>query len=135
MTAEQSAQLLGSSAEELAAAGRERAQEATAQLPSGVRLGQGAAVNAALTSPRTVYAVVGAAGTGKTHTAAQAARMWEASGGQVVGVAPSQAARNVLAEAAGIEAYNTAKFLGHHETKGRGFHGPAGDCPRHADPG
>ena len=124
LTAEQSAQLLGSSAEELAAAGRERAQEATAQLPSGVRLGQGAAVNAALTSPRTVYAVVGAAGTGKTHTAAQAARMWEASGGQVVGVAPSQAARNVLAEAAGIEAYNTAKFLGHHETKGRSFHGP-----------
>jgi hypothetical protein len=59
--------------------------------------------------------VVGAAGTGKTHTISQAARMWEAAGlGPVIGVAPSQAARNVLADAAQIRAYNTAQFLGHH---------------------
>jgi conjugative relaxase-like TrwC/TraI family protein len=121
LTAEQSAELLGADAVALEAAGRERAQEATAQLPSGVRMGQAAAINAALTSPRTVYPIVGAAGTGKTHTISQAARMWEAAGlGPVIGVAPSQAARNVLAEAAQIRAYNTAQFLGHHPEKGRG---------------
>ena len=50
LTAEQSAELLGVTPEALEAAGRERAQEATEQLSSGVRMGQAAAVNAALTS-------------------------------------------------------------------------------------
>jgi len=100
----------------VAAAGRERAQEATEQLPSGVRMGQAAALQAALTSPRNVYSVVGAAGTGKTHVLAKAAEMWREAGmGAVVGVAVSQAARNVLAEAAQIQAYNLAQFLGHTE--------------------
>ena len=124
LTAEQSAELLGTDPEALEAAGRERAQEATEQLPSGVRMGQAAALNAALTSPRTVYSVVGAAGTGKTHVLAQAARMWREAGmGPVIGVAVSQAARNVLAEAAQVEAYNIAQFLGHTE-KARGVLGP-----------
>ena len=105
LTREQSAELLGTDPEVLEAAGRERAQEATEQLPSGVRMGQAAAVSAALTSPRNVYSIVGPAGTGKTHTLAQAARMWQEAGmGPVVGVTVSQAARNVLAEAAQIDA-------------------------------
>ena len=36
--------------------------------------------------------------------------MWR---GDVIGLAPSQAARNVLADAAEVTAYNTAQFLGH----------------------
>ncbi|HEX3922112.1 MAG TPA: MobF family relaxase [Streptosporangiaceae bacterium] len=118
---DESAALLGSTAEDLAAAGRARAQDASGRLANGLRMDQAAAVHAGLTSPRTVYTIVGPAGSGKTHVLAQAARMWP---GPVVGLAPSQAARNVLAGAAQIEAYNTAKFLGHHETKGRGFYGP-----------
>ena len=46
--------------------------------------------------------------------------MWQ---GDVIGLAPSQAARNVLAAAAGILAYNTAQFLGHHPERGRGANG------------
>ena len=80
LTREQSAELLGTTPEALEAAGRERAQEATEQLPSGVSMGQAAAVDAALTSPRNVYSVVGAAGTGKTTRLAQAARMWQEAG-------------------------------------------------------
>jgi len=116
LTREQAAKLLGADADTLHTAGRERAQEATEQLPSGVRMGQAAALQAALTSPRNVYSVVGAAGTGKTHVLAKAAEMWREAGmGAVVGVAVSQAARNVLADAAQVEAHNLAQFLGHTE--------------------
>ena len=98
--------------EALEAAGRERAQEAIQQLPSDVSMGQAAAVNAALTSPRVVYSMTGAAGTGKTTTVAQGARMWQEAGlGPVIGVAASQAARNVLAEATGTDAYNITQYL------------------------
>ena len=69
LTREQTAKLLGTTPEALDAAGRERAQEATEQLDSGVSMGQAAAADAALTSPRNVYSIVGAAGTGKTHDA------------------------------------------------------------------
>jgi hypothetical protein len=121
LTPELSARMLGAAPEALETAGRQRGQEASAQLPSGVRMGQAAALHAALTDPRTVYVIVGPAGSGKTHTLAQAARMWREAGmGDVVGTAPSQAARNVLADAAQIPAYNTARFLGHHPDKGRG---------------
>ncbi len=116
LTREQAAELLGTTPEALDAAGRERAQEATEQLPSGVSMGQATAANAALTSPRNVYSVVGAAGTGKTHVLAQAAQMWREAGmGPVIGVTVSQAARNVLADAAHIDAYNVAQMLGHTE--------------------
>ncbi len=120
LSREESARALGASAEELDAAGRARAQEATRRLPSGLRMDQAAAVHAALTSPRNTYVIVGPAGSGKTHVLAQAARMWQ---GAVIGLAPSQAARNVLAAAAGVPAYNTAQFLGHHPERGRGANG------------
>ena len=125
-----SAQLLGAEPEALAEAGHVRAQEATAQLPSGVRMGQAAALHAALTDPRTGYAIIGPAGSGKTHVAAMAARMWREAGmGDVIGAAPSQAARNVLADAAQIEAYNTAQLLGHLPGE-RGALGPMQIRPR-----
>ena len=124
LTAEQSAELLGTDPEALEAAGRERAQEATEQLSSGVSVGQAAAANAAVTSPRVVSSIVGPAGTGKTHTLAQTGRMWQEAGmGPVIGVTVSQAARNVLAETAQIDAYNIAQMLGHTE-EGRGILGP-----------
>ena len=38
--------------------------------------------------------------------------MWQEAGlGPVIGLAPSQAARNVLAEATGTDAYNTTQYL------------------------
>jgi ATP-dependent exoDNAse (exonuclease V) alpha subunit len=106
---EVSAQLFGADAAALEAAGSTRAQEETAQLPSGLRMDQAAALHHALTSAHTVSVIVGPAGSGKTHVLAQAARMWR---GEVIGLAPSQAARNVLTAVAGVEAYNTAQWLG-----------------------
>ena len=103
-------------------------------MPSGVSMGQAAAVNAALTSPRNVSSIVGPAGTGKTHTLAQAARMWQDAGmGPVIGVTVSQAARNVLAEAAQIDAYNLAQMLGHTQ-EARGILGAIPLRARHAGP-
>ena len=126
LTREQSAELLGVPPEALEEAAHARAQEATAQLPSGVTLAQAAALHASLTSDRTGYATVGPAGTGKTHVAAAAARMWRDAGkGDVILVAPSQAACNVLRDATNNEfpVYNTAQFLGHVEGE-RGKLGP-----------
>ena len=112
LTAEQSAQMLGVTPDALTAAGRERAQEATRQLPSGVSLGQAAAAHAAVTSPRVAYSLTGPPGTGKTTTSSLMARMWQEAGkGPVVGLAASQSARNVLAEEAGIDAFNTTRYL------------------------
>ena len=65
----------------------------------------------ALTSDRRVSVGVGPAGSGKTHTVATGARAWEASGGQVIGLTTSQAARNVLAEAGIGNAWNSTRFL------------------------
>jgi conjugative relaxase-like TrwC/TraI family protein len=110
LTAEACAQELGSTPAALEAALHVRAQEASEHLPCGLRLDQGAAVYHALTSDRTVSLIVGPAGSGKTRALAEAASMWP---GPVVGLAPSQAARNVLAAAAEVPCYNTARFLGH----------------------
>lgn len=81
---------------------------------SGLRLDQKTALWHALTSGRRVEVLVGPAGSGKTVTVAEAARIWRDAGiGQVYGLATSQAARNVLAEAGVTMAENTARFLGH----------------------
>jgi ATP-dependent exoDNAse (exonuclease V) alpha subunit len=63
------------------------------------------------------------AGSGKTWVLAAAGRAWVAAGlGRVVGITPSQSARNTLA--AGVpECYNTAQFLGHLPGR-RGARGP-----------
>ena len=73
-------------------------------------LAQAAAAHQAMTSDRTGYATVGPAGTGKTHVAAAAARMWRDAGkGDVILLAPSQNAANVLRQATGGQypVYNT----------------------------
>jgi conjugative relaxase-like TrwC/TraI family protein len=128
LTRERAAQLLGATPGELEAAARTRASEPTRQLPNGMSMAQAAALYQSLTSDRTGYPTVGPAGTGKTHVAAMAARMWP---DDVVFLAPSQAAANVLRQATGnrYPVYNNAQFLGHTEDE-RGVRGPVPIGPR-----
>ena len=126
LTKEESARLLGATADELEAAALEKAGEPTRQLSSGLTLAQAAALHQALTSDRTGYAMVGPAGTGKSHVAAKGAGMWtEAGKGDVILLAPSQNAADVLRQMTGGQypVYNTAQFLGHLEGE-RGALGP-----------
>ena len=71
------------------------------------------AVRAVVTSPRAVDVLVGAAGTGKTAAMRGVRAAWEAQfgPGSVVGLAPSAAAADVLADAVGIPTENTSKWL------------------------
>ena len=63
------------------------------------------------------------AGSGKTRVLAEAARIWAAAGlGPVIGITPSQSARNTLAAGVSVS-YNSAQFLGHLPGQ-RGAHGP-----------
>jgi conjugative relaxase-like TrwC/TraI family protein len=81
---------------------------------TGLRLDQAAAAFAVLTSARRIEVMAGPAGSGKTRTVAQMARAWREAGmGEVIGLAASQTAANVLAEAGVTRAHNTARFLGH----------------------
>lgn len=126
LTREAAAQALGADADALDAALRDRAQDAResgAPTATGLRLDQGAAAYHLLTSPRTLEVLVGPAGSGKTHTLAEVARAWKASGRDVVGVATSQMGANALREAGIERTYNTAQFLGHTKTE-RGARGP-----------
>ena len=83
---------------------------------SGLRLDQAAAAFWVLTSARRAEVLAGPAGSGKTRTVAEMARVWQAAGmGEVIGLTTSQTAANVLAEAGVTRAYNTARFLGHRE--------------------
>jgi conjugative relaxase-like TrwC/TraI family protein len=77
---------------------------------------QADAVCRVLTSARTLDLLVGAAGTGKSHTMAGVRAAWEEvyGRGSVVGLAPSAAAAEVLADAVGVSTENTAKWLVEH---------------------
>jgi hypothetical protein len=90
---------------------------------SGLREDQAAAALAVLTDGRLVSVINAPAGSGKTRVLAEAARIWAAAGlGPVIGITPSQSARNTLA--AGVPAsYNAAQFLGHLPGH-RGVRGP-----------
>jgi len=80
---------------------------------SGLREDQAAAAFSALTDGRRVSVINAPAGSGKTRTLAEIARAWTGAGlGMVMGITPSQSARNTLA-AGGIESFNSAQFLGH----------------------
>lgn len=74
---------------------------------------QAAAVTATVTSGRRVDLLVGAAGTGKSTAMAGVRAAWEATHGpgSVVGLAPSAAAAEVLADAVGVPTENTAKWI------------------------
>ena len=83
---------------------------------------QAAAVLSVLTDGKRVSVINAPAGSGKTRVMTEAARVWAAAGRPVVGITPSQSARNTLA--AGVpESYNTAQFLGHLPGQ-RGARGP-----------
>jgi primosomal protein N' len=65
---------------------------------TGLREDQAAAALAALTDGRRVSVINAPAGSGKTRVLAEAARAWTAAGlGPVIGITPSQSARNTLA--------------------------------------
>ncbi|RKT79424.1 conjugative relaxase-like TrwC/TraI family protein [Terracoccus luteus] len=67
-------------------------------------------------SGRSLDVLVGPAGTGKSTTMAGVRAVWEATfgPGSVVGLAPSAAAAEVLADAVGVQTENTAKWLTEH---------------------
>jgi conjugative relaxase-like TrwC/TraI family protein len=107
----------------LLAAGRDRNGPALATAPA---LAPGAlfddqadAVAAITTSGRVVDVLVGAAGSGKTHALAALRAAWESEHGpgSVVGLAPSAAAADVLAQSLGIGCENTAKWLVEHDAE------------------
>jgi conjugative relaxase-like TrwC/TraI family protein len=77
---------------------------------------QALAVEQVATSGRRLDLVVGPAGTGKSTTMAGLRAAWEAEHGatSVLGLAPSAAAAEVLAEQLGIDTENTAKWLHEH---------------------
>ncbi len=79
-------------------------------------LDQALAVEKIATSGRTLDLLVGPAGTGKSTTMAALRAVWEAEHGpgSVVGLAPSAAAAEVLADELGIDTENTAKWLLEH---------------------
>ena len=79
-------------------------------------LDQALAVEQIATSGRRLDVLVGPAGTGKSTAMAGLRAAWEAEhgAGSVLGLAPSAAAAEVLAEALGIDTENTAKWLHEH---------------------
>jgi len=74
---------------------------------------QAAAICSVTNSGRVLDVLVGAAGTGKSTTMRAVRATWEAEHGpgSVVGLAPSAAAAEVLADAVGVPTENTAKWL------------------------
>jgi hypothetical protein len=74
---------------------------------------QADAVRRIATSGRVLDVLVGPAGTGKSTTMAGVRAVWEAQfgPGSVVGLAPSAAAAQVLADAVGVPTENTTKWL------------------------
>jgi conjugative relaxase-like TrwC/TraI family protein len=83
----------------------------------GLSVDQSAVVEAVATSGRVLDVLVGPAGTGKTASLAGLRVTWEQryGPGSVIGLAPSAAAAEVLADELGIDTENTAKWL----TEGR----------------
>jgi conjugative relaxase-like TrwC/TraI family protein len=77
---------------------------------------QAVAVEQVATSGRVLDVLVGPAGTGKTSSMAGLRAMWERQHGtgSVIGLAPSAAAAEVLADELGIATENTAKWLTEH---------------------
>ncbi|WP_138444696.1 MobF family relaxase [Sinomonas susongensis] len=84
---------------------------------------QAAALAKVAASGGQVDVLVGPAGAGKTTAMSALRRAWEAENGagSVVGLAPSSAAAQVLAEDLGIDTENTAKWWDTHERTGQSF--------------
>ncbi|WP_225854385.1 MobF family relaxase [Micromonospora sp. ALFpr18c] len=88
---------------------------------------QAAAVRGVLGDGRQVSVIVGPAGTGKSYAQGIITKAWEANGGRVIGLAPSNIAAGVLAEAGVSTTTNIKKFLDLHEG-----HGAQADIARFA---
>lgn len=84
---------------------------------------QAAALQSIVASGRTLDALVGPAGSGKTTTLAALTEFWTSNVGPVVGLAPSATAAYTLALSLGVECETTAKWL--HESTGEGALGRA----------
>ena len=89
----------------------------------GLRVDQAAAALSVLADGRRVSVINAPAGSGKTWVLGAAGRAWAEAGlGRIIGITPSQSARNTLAR--GVpECYNAAQFLGHLPGR-RGARGP-----------
>ena len=126
MTRAQAAHALGADPDRLedALAGRahDAREERDARAGSGLREDQAAAALAVLADGRLVSVLNAPAGSGKTRVLAEVARIWAAAGGEVIGITPSQSARNTLAAGVPVS-YNSARFLGHLPGR-RGARGP-----------
>ena len=121
MARAQAAHALGADPARLEDALAGRAQDA--RTGSGLREDQAAAALAALTDGHLVSVLNAPAGSGKTRVLAEVARIWAAAGlGPVIGITPSQSARNTLAAGVPVS-YNAAQFLGHLPGR-RGARGP-----------
>jgi len=85
---------------------------------------QALAVEQIATSGRSLDVLVGPAGTGKSTTMAGLRAVWEAEhgAGSVLGLAPSAAAAEVLAEELCIDTENTAKWLYEHRREAERMH-------------
>ena len=118
------ARALGADLAQLDGALAGRVQDAYgARTRTGLRVDQAAAALSVLTDGRRVSVLNAPAGSGKTWVLAAAGQAWAAAGlGRVIGITPSQSARNTLA-AKVPESYNTAQFLGHLPGQ-RGARGP-----------
>ena len=121
---EQAAHALGADLARLAGALTGAAPDTHARpTETGLREDQAAAALAALTDGRLVSVINAPAGSGKTRVLAEAARIWAEVGlGPVIGITPSQSARNTLAVGVPVS-YNAAQFLGHLPGR-RGARGP-----------
>jgi conjugative relaxase-like TrwC/TraI family protein len=98
---------------EHALAGDAQAEALDAGTGSGLLEDQAAAALSVLADGRRVSVINAPAGAGKTRVLAEIGRAWREAGlGPVIGITASQSARNTLATG-GIEAYNSAQFLGH----------------------
>ena len=124
LTRAQAAHLLGADPAQLEDALTGRADDARDQRTrTGLREDQAAAAWSVLTDGRRVSVINAPAGSGKTRVLAEAARIWAAAGpGPVIGITPSQSARNTLAAGVPVS-YNSAQFLGHLPGR-RGARGP-----------
>jgi IS605 OrfB family transposase len=127
VTRAQAAQALGADPARLEDALAGRAHDALdaqdTRTGSGLREDQAAAALTVLADGRLVSVINAPAGAGKTRVLAEAARIWAEAGlGPVIGITPSQSARNTLAAGVPVS-YNAAQFLGHLPGR-RGARGP-----------
>jgi hypothetical protein len=99
-----------------------------ARTQTGLREDQAAAALSVLTDGKRVSVINAPAGSGKTRVLAELGRAWESAAlGPVIGITPSQSARNTLAAGVPVS-YNTAQFLGHLPGQ-RGARGPVAITP------